>query len=66
VRVDSLMSVRALMLAGAANFDEFQMSLKTMEVPFMASVKDLRSQVKGCLHETRIFGRRTQLVGRHN
>jgi hypothetical protein len=54
------------MLAGAANFDEFQMSLKTMEVPFMASVKDLRSQVKGCLHETRIFGRRTQLVGRHN
>jgi hypothetical protein len=45
VRVDSLMSVRALIIAGAGNYDEFLLTLKTMEVPFMASVKDLRSQV---------------------
>jgi hypothetical protein len=34
------------MLAGATNYDEFLLSLKTMEIPFNASVKDLRSQVK--------------------
>ena len=46
VRVDTLSSVRALMLAGAVNYDEFMLSLKTLELPFIASVKDLRSQVR--------------------
>jgi len=45
VRVDSLSAVRSLMVAGATNQEEFLLALKTMEVPFIASVKDLRSQV---------------------
>ena len=32
-------------LAGAAQYDEFFMGLKTLEVAFQVSVKDLRSQV---------------------
>ena len=31
--------------AGAAQYDEFFMGLKTLEVAFQVSVKDLRSQV---------------------
>ena len=39
-------NMRALLLAGAAQYDELFMGLKTLEVAFQNSVKDLRSQVK--------------------
>lgn len=45
VRNDSLQAMRALIVAGASNHEEMLLSLKTMEVPFISSVKDLRSQV---------------------
>ena len=45
VRMETLSSMRALLLAGAAQFDELFMGLKTLEVAFQVSVKDLRSQV---------------------
>ena len=38
-------NMRALLLAGAAQYDELFMGLKTLEVAFQNSVKDLRSQV---------------------
>nr|CAD7438474.1 unnamed protein product [Timema bartmani] len=44
-RMDALKKVRSLMIAGAANFDELYVHLRTLEIPFQASVKDLRSQV---------------------
>eukprot|EP00094_Tigriopus_californicus_P010842 TCALIF_10457-PA protein Name:"Similar to clasp1 CLIP-associating protein 1 (Xenopus tropicalis)" AED:0.13 eAED:0.13 QI:0/0.69/0.64/0.92/0.69/0.78/14/163/953 len=44
-RVDALQMVRSLMLAGALNFDEMHNSLRTLDVPFQVSIKDLRSQV---------------------
>merc|ERR1719414_1291788 len=37
--------MRSLLLAGAAQYDELFMGLKTLEVAFQVSVKDLRSQV---------------------
>ncbi|TRY76804.1 hypothetical protein TCAL_10457 [Tigriopus californicus] len=43
-RVDALQMVRSLMLAGALNFDEMHNSLRTLDVPFQVSIKDLRSQ----------------------
>jgi len=45
VRVDSLQSLRSLLLAGAADHEEFTNALKTLHVPFQVSIKDLRSQV---------------------
>jgi len=45
VRVDALQSLRSLLLAGAADHEEFINALKTLHVPFQVSVKDLRSQV---------------------
>ena len=45
VRMETLSSMRALLLAGAAQYDELFMGLKTLEVAFQVSVKDLRSQV---------------------
>ena len=45
VRIDALQMMRSLLIAGADQFDETTQSLKTLEVPFQSSVKDLRSQV---------------------
>lgn len=45
-RVDALQMVRSLILAGALNFDEMHNSLRTLDVPFQVSIKDLRSQVR--------------------
>merc|ERR1719412_1555767 len=45
VRMETCSVMRALLLAGAAQYDEFFMGLKTLEVAFQVSVKDLRSQV---------------------
>lgn len=44
-RTDCLRKFRSLLLAGAADYDEFYAFLKPIEVPFQISVKDLRSQV---------------------
>lgn len=44
-RTDSLRKLRSLLLAGAADYDEFYAHLKPIELPFQVSVKDLRSQV---------------------
>ena len=44
-RVENLSMFRALLVAGAAQFDEFVGCLKSMEYPFESCVKDLRSQV---------------------
>ena len=45
VRMETLASMRALLIAGANQYDELFMGLKTLEVAFQVSVKDLRSQV---------------------
>jgi CLIP-associating protein 1/2 len=45
VRIDALHTFRGLMIAGATQYDEFYLGLKTLEVAFQLSVKDLRSQV---------------------
>lgn len=45
VRIDSLQTLRALMVAGASDYEEMHNGLKTLHVPFQVSVKDLRSQV---------------------
>merc|ERR1712223_817655 len=45
VRMETCAHMRALLLAGAAQYDELFMGLKTLEVAFQNSVKDLRSQV---------------------
>ena len=45
VRVEALQMMRSLLVAGAGQYDELTMGLKTLEVSFMSSVKDLRSQV---------------------
>ncbi|CAB3383708.1 Hypothetical predicted protein [Cloeon dipterum] len=44
-RVDALKRVRSLILAGAADYDDLKEHLRLLEPAFMASVKDLRSQV---------------------
>ena len=45
VRMETLASMRGLLIAGANQYDELFMGLKTLEVAFQVSVKDLRSQV---------------------
>ena len=45
VRIEALQMLRSLLLAGAANYDEMNQALRTLDVPFQVSVKDLRSQV---------------------
>ncbi|KAK2917360.1 hypothetical protein Q8A73_004106 [Channa argus] len=45
LRVAALKKVRALLLAGAAEFDGFSQQLRLMEAAFKLSAKDLRSQV---------------------
>ena len=45
VRIDALQMMRALLMAGADQYDEMSQALRTLEVPFQSSVKDLRSQV---------------------
>ena len=45
LRVDNLMMVRSLLVAGASQYDELQACLKNLEYPFESCVKDLRSQV---------------------
>lgn len=44
-RMECLRLLRSLLIAGAADYDEFYPFLKPLEVPFQTSVKDLRSQV---------------------
>lgn len=44
-RVDALKRVRSLILAGGADFDEFFLNLKPLELAFLQSVRDLRSKV---------------------
>jgi CLIP-associating protein 1/2 len=46
VRIDALQMLRSLMVAGAANYDEFHNALRTFDGAFQISVKDLRSQVR--------------------
>ena len=46
LRMETCASMRALLLAGASQHDELFMGLKTLEVAFQVSVKDLRSQVR--------------------
>ena len=46
LRMETCGNMRALLLAGAAQYDELFMGLKTLEVAFQNSVKDLRSQVR--------------------
>ena len=45
VRIEALQMMRALLMAGADQYDEMLQALRTLEVPFQSSVKDLRSQV---------------------
>merc|ERR550532_2806089 len=45
VRMDTCSHMRSLLIAGANQYEEFFMGLKTLEVAFQLSVKDLRSQV---------------------
>ncbi|XP_066245678.1 CLIP-associating protein 1-A isoform X2 [Euwallacea similis] len=44
-RVDALKKIRSLVIARAANFDEFCVGIKNLDLALQASVKDLRSQV---------------------
>ncbi|BFZ06493.1 hypothetical protein BsWGS_09532 [Bradybaena similaris] len=50
-RIDHTKLVRSLVIAGAADYDEFFQSLRTLESAFIMVVKDLRSQVvrEGCV-----------------
>ncbi|XP_071744955.1 CLIP-associating protein 2 isoform X22 [Lepeophtheirus salmonis] len=45
VRIEALQKMRAFILAGAGSYEELTTALKSLELPFQASVKDLRSQV---------------------
>ena len=45
LRMENLSMVRSLIVAGADQYDELQGCLKSLEYPFEAQVKDLRSQV---------------------
>lgn len=45
IRIDAMQTLRALVMAGANKHEEMQMALRTLDVPFQVSVKDLRSQV---------------------
>ncbi len=40
-----LKATRALLIAGAQDYDEFMAQLRTLESAYQVSVKDLRSQV---------------------
>lgn len=44
-RVDALKKIRSLIVAGAANYDEFYPHLRLLEQAMQISIKDLRSQV---------------------
>jgi len=44
-RMDSLATLRSVIIAGGAGYDEFVQPLKTLEMPMESCVKDLRSQV---------------------
>uniref|UniRef100_A0A1Y1LZC0 TOG domain-containing protein n=1 Tax=Photinus pyralis TaxID=7054 RepID=A0A1Y1LZC0_PHOPY len=44
-RVDALKKVRALVIAGATNYEEFYINLRNLEIPLQGTLKDLRSQV---------------------
>lgn len=44
-RVEAFKRIRSLLIAGAANFDDFNELMKKWEVPFVESLKDLRSHV---------------------
>ncbi|CAL1546836.1 unnamed protein product [Lymnaea stagnalis] len=50
-RIDNIKMVRSLLIAGAADYDDFFQSLRTLESAFILVVKDLRSQVvrEGCV-----------------
>ncbi|XP_059140832.1 CLIP-associating protein 2-like isoform X18 [Physella acuta] len=50
-RIDNIKMLRSLLLAGAADYDDFFQSLRTLESAFILVVKDLRSQVvrEGCI-----------------
>ena len=50
VRIEALQMMRALLMAGADQYDEMMQALRTLEVPFQSSVKDLRSQVDYYIH----------------
>ena len=54
VRIDALQMMRSLLIAGADQFDEMTQALRTLEVPFQSSVKDLRSQVNTRLMNARM------------
>eukprot|EP00096_Caligus_rogercresseyi_P004598 TRINITY_DN1894_c0_g1_i8.p1 TRINITY_DN1894_c0_g1~~TRINITY_DN1894_c0_g1_i8.p1 ORF type:complete len:1296 (-),score=334.58 TRINITY_DN1894_c0_g1_i8:1093-4980(-) len=45
VRIEALQKMRAFILAGAGSYEELTISLKSLELAFQCSVKDLRSQV---------------------
>ena len=45
IRIEALQMLRSLLIAGAANYDELHNLMRTLDVPFQTSVKDLRSQV---------------------
>lgn len=45
VRMEALQTMRSVLLAGGGQYEELYMGLKTLEVAFQVSVKDLRSQV---------------------
>ncbi|GAB1609449.1 CLIP-associating protein 1-B-like isoform X4 [Argonauta hians] len=44
-RVESLRLVRALLISGAADYEDFYTMLRTLEPAFSLAIKDLRSQV---------------------
>ncbi|KAK3765443.1 hypothetical protein RRG08_066990 [Elysia crispata] len=50
-RIDNCKVLRALLISGAADYDDFFQSLRTLESAFIMVVKDLRSQVvrEGCI-----------------
>ncbi|GFR69207.1 CLIP-associating protein 1/2 [Elysia marginata] len=50
-RIDNCKMLRALLISGAADYDDFFHSLRTLESAFIMVVKDLRSQVvrEGCI-----------------
>ncbi|KAL5010946.1 hypothetical protein ScPMuIL_013251 [Solemya velum] len=44
-RQDAVKNIRGLLIAGAADHDEFNQHLRTLEPSLMISIKDLRSQI---------------------
>ena len=44
-RVEALRRYRSLVIAGAMDYERFLASLRTLQDPFLISIKDLRSQV---------------------